>query len=448
MKEALAKAEAEIREESGGKGFELDPGQREAVELALGNSLCVITGGPGTGKSTILRVILKAQKHLGRSVVCAAPTGRAAKRINETTKVEASTCHKLLQYEGDTFRVNAENRFTQDCHVIDEFSMVDTRLCHSYVTAIKEGASLIIVGDVDQLPPVGPGQVLRDVIASGTVPVAYLRRVFRQEKGSAIAEAASRINRGEFPVRDDDPRNQGYFAKRVPKAEDISEQIVNIIQRSQKFDKLRDIQVLTARRKGPGGVDELNAAIKAVMNPAVEGDPNSVFFGHRAYTRGDRVMQTKNRYDKNVSNGEVGTIVSVGERERKDGKSKEPCFTVDFGGTVATYGRGDLQDVELAYAATVHKSQGCEFKVVIFACPDEHGWQLNRNLVYTALTRAKEWYCFVGSDAALRQAIDKTDANSRYTGLCQRLQMLRPAVVLPQEPDEEPAGQGLLAACP
>lgn len=449
VEDAMAKAEAEIRAEPKGKGFELDPGQRHAVRMALSNNLCVITGGPGTGKSTILRVILKAQKHLGRSVVCAAPTGRAAKRINETTGVEASTCHKLLQYEGDTFRVNAGNRFTQDCHVIDEFSMVDTRLCQSYVTAIKDGASLIIVGDVDQLPPVGPGQVLRDIIASGTVPVARLDRVFRQEKGSAIAEAAARINRGEFPVREDDPPATGYYAKQVNSAERISENVVNIITKSKKFDQLRDIQVLTSRRKGPGGVDELNGAIKDKLNPAREGHPDSVFFGPRAFTKGDRVMQTKNRYDKNVSNGEVGTIVSVGERERKDGKTKEPCFTVDFGGTAATYGRGDLQDIELAYAATVHKSQGCEFKVVIFACPEEHKWQLNRNLVYTALTRAKEWYCFVGSNVALQHAIDTTDANRRYTGLCQRLMALRPEVVLPSAPyDYEADARDLLPAGP
>ena len=433
---ALARAEdkvaREMREKKGIE-FRLDPGQRSAALLALSNNVCVITGGPGTGKSTLLRVLLMALKDLGRTVVCAAPTGRAAKRINETTGVEASTCHKMLKYEGDGFKVTESNPFDQDWFVVDEFSMVDTRLAHSFVTAIRLGSGLTIVGDVDQLPPVGPGQVLRDIIASGTVPVARLETVHRQVEGSAIAVAAMRINRGDHPCRSDDPPNMsGYYSREVKEAHDISDAVIQIMTKQKKYDSLRDIQVLTVKKKGDGGVEDLNRRIKEALNPVLD-DGNSIKLGFSSYTVGDRVMQNRNSYEKNVSNGEVGTVVSVGTRELKNKEGKRvPCFTVDFGAVTATYTMADHRDVDLAYAATVHKSQGCEFKVVIFAFHNSQAWNVKRNLVYTALTRAKEWYCFVGSDRALRGAIGAADDGTRHTGLCRKLLDARPHLKVPK----------------
>ena len=424
---AIAKAEVDM-------GLTLDESQRAAATMALTNNVCVITGGPGTGKSTTLKVVLNALRILKREVATAAPTGRAAKRVAEVTGEPASTCHRLLQFQngegGNQPSFDADNPFSENWFVVDEFSMVDVRLGHSFIQAIPDGAGLTIVGDVDQLPSVGPGQLLRDVIASGTVPTSRLTVVHRQGNDSGIVTAAHRINTGVYPLGDGERLNGfGMFKKSSARA--TIESVVDLVSKrlpERGIDPLKDIQVLTAQRRGEYGVHALNAAIKAAINPAFPDDGKSVTFGDRTYSVGDRVMQMRNDYMKSVFNGEVGTVCAVGMTAPKDdpdakkNAKPEPYFVVDFSGHEAVYKAGDLDDIEQAYAATVHKSQGCEFPVVIFVCPTAHFHMLNRNLFYTAVTRAKRLCMVVGDDDAVRRAVDTKDATIRHTGLRTMLQ--------------------------
>ena len=413
---AIARSEVEM-------GLTLDESQRAAATLALTNNVCIITGGPGTGKSTTLRVVLSALKILRRTVATAAPTGRAAKRVAEVTGEPASTCHRLLMFQaGDAPSFDADNPFKENWFVIDEFSMVDIRLGHSFVRAIPDGAGLTMVGDVDQLPSVGPGQILRDAIASGSVPVARLTVVHRQGADSGIVTAAHRINTGKYPLNEGERLN-GFGIFRKSTADATIGSVVDLVSRrlpEHGFDPLKDIQVLTAQRRGEYGVHALNAAIKASINPAFPEDGKSVTLGERTFSVGDRVMQMRNDYMKSVFNGEVGTVCAVGTTQPKedgDNSKPEPYFVVDFSGHEAIYKTRDVDDIEQAYAATVHKSQGCEFPVVIFVCPSAHFHMLNRNLFYTAVTRAKKLCMVVGDEAAVQKSVDTRDATIRHTGL-------------------------------
>lgn len=408
-------------------GLTLDDSQRAAATCALTNNVSVITGGPGTGKSTTLRVVLNALKILGRTVATAAPTGRAAKRVAEVTGEPASTCHRLLMFQGGEMgsapSFDADNPFKEDWFVIDEFSMVDIRLAHSFVQAIPDGAGLTIVGDVDQLPSVGPGQILRDIIAAESVPTSRLNVVHRQGADSGIVTAAHRINTGIYPLAEGERLN-GFGIFRKSTASATIQSVVDLVSRrlpEHGIDPLKDIQVLTAQRRGEYGVHALNAAIKAAINPAFPEDGKSVTLGDRTYSVGDRVMQMRNDYIKSVFNGEVGTVCQVGIAPPKedDGKNAkpEPYFIVDFSGHEAVYKARDMEDIEQAFAATVHKSQGCEFPVVIFVCPSAHHHMLNRNLFYTAVTRAKRLCMVVGDESAVQKSVDTRDATIRHTGL-------------------------------
>jgi exodeoxyribonuclease V alpha subunit len=402
-------------------GIRLDPSQRSAALLALCNPVSIITGGPGTGKSTTMRVVLWVLKDLGRDVVAAAPTGRAAKRLQEVTGVPASTCHRLLSFEDGDFAYGVDKPFKEDWFVVDECSMMDIPLGHSFVSAIKPNSGLTFVGDVDQLPSVGPGQVLRDLIASGAIPTARLDTVHRQQGDSGIITAARRINAGEYPVLPGE-KLAGFAVTVKEDPQQIVDQIVHFmcnVLPKHGLDPLQDIQVLTAMRKGTAGVADLNRAIKQALNPP-QGPGHTVTFNDIAYSKGDRVMQNRNNYAKEVYNGEIGTVVGVGQREGKNG-AMEDFIVVNFGQVEATYGRRDIDEIEQAYAATVHKSQGCEFPYVIIACPASQAHMLDRNLLYTAVTRAKKGCIIVGDPKAVARAVAAKDKNARYTGLAVRL---------------------------
>jgi exodeoxyribonuclease V alpha subunit len=395
-------------------------GQFEAALMALCNPVCIITGGPGTGKSTTQGVIVRALAELGRQVMLGAPTGRAAKRLSETSNQEARTLHRVLEYDVVTmgFRRDAVYPLVCDVLIVDEFSMVDVRMASSTLSAVKNGSSLIIVGDFDQLPSVGPGQVLRDMVESGVIPLVRLTRVRRQVAGSGIAIAAQRIKEGLAPEEE-----EGVSGFRVVEKSDdqVSEEVLNYLRYilpEEGFDPLRDVQVLASMRRGEAGVESLNQAIKATLNPAFD-DQYSVGMLGKVFSVHDRVMQTKNDYRRGVNNGEVGTVVVVGYDipERK----KSPFLNVDFGGSMIRYIPEDVEHLSLAYAVTVHKSQGCEFPVVIIVAPTEHSFMLNRNLLYTGITRAKTECVLIGSKKTIARAAEKEGAIFRHTGLLYRL---------------------------
>jgi len=400
--EAITRAEREI-----GKALDRDGGQFEAAMLALTNPVVIITGGPGTGKSTTQKIIVTALSYHEKKVELAAPTGRAAKRLSEASGQPARTIHRLLEFSpvlGD-FAFN------------EEVSMVDIRLMASQVRALPPDCCLLLVGDYDQLPSVGPGQVLRDLIASGLIPVARLTKVHRTAEGSGIAIAAKRINGGLTPMDPDSPM-RGFRIVECSDAAIVS-QVVDIVRfelPEMGFDPMRDVQVLAAMRKGDAGVTALNIALKAALNPALE-DENTVSMIGRQFTVGDRVMQLRNDYGKGVYNGEVGTVTAVGAEP-----DRTPFMTVDFSGVEARYKPEEVaQDIEYAFAGTVHKSQGGEFPVVIFVAPHDHRRMLTRNLVYTGVTRARTECVMVGTRSVIDHAVTLSDSFRRHTGLQVRL---------------------------
>jgi exodeoxyribonuclease V alpha subunit len=413
-------------------GVTRDESQVEAALMAVMNPVAIITGGPGTGKSTTQRIIVAALEKLGKSVVLAAPTGRAAKRLAEVTGKEASTCHRLLSFSAEKgdFLFDRTNPFPQNRFIVDEFSMIDVRLGSSFLDAIKDRAGITIVGDVDQLPSVGAGQVLKDMIDSGAVPVARLRTIHRQSGDSGIVVAAQRINSGIKPI-DDAEKLDGFYMKANFGAfeqgeHDMVRDVVDFMARrlpNSGFNPVDDIQVLSSKKKGPAGVANLNVMLKAALNPGTEAN-TVVFKGSTSqelrYSVGDRVMHVRNDYVKKVYNGEVGIIVDNGVRQREDGK-QEAYIKVDYSGHAAYYAQEDSGDITMAWACTVHKSQGCEFPVVIFACPDSHRHMLNRNLFYTAVTRAKKVCIVIGNDGAILKAVKTENQDTRGTGLAKRL---------------------------
>lgn len=412
-------------------GVKRDESQVEAAMMAVMNPVAIITGGPGTGKSTTQRIIVAALEKLGKSVVLAAPTGRASKRLAEVTGKEASTCHRLLSFSAEKgdFLFDRSNPFPQNRFIVDEFSMIDVRLGSSFLDAVKDRAGITIVGDVDQLPSVGAGQVLKDLIDSGAIPVTRLRTIHRQAGDSGIVVAAQRINSGVIPIEEGEKLDGFYMKVNFPQygsEEDMVRDVVDFMSRrlpNSGFNPVDDIQVLASQKKGPTGVAHLNEMLKAALNP---GTPeNTVTFkggptGELSYSVGDRIMHTRNDYAKKVYNGEVGIIVDTGMRTREDGK-QEAYIKVDYSGHAAYYAQEDSSDITMAWASTVHKSQGCEFPVVIFVCPSAHRRMLNRNLFYTAVTRAKKVCIVIGNGTAVMHAVKTEDLDKRGTGLAKRL---------------------------
>ncbi|MBY3433358.1 AAA family ATPase [Rhizobium laguerreae] len=411
-------------------GVKRDESQVEAALMAVMNPVAIITGGPGTGKSTTQRIIVVALEKLGKSVVLAAPTGRAAKRLAEVTGKEASTCHRLLSFSAEKgdFLFDRTNPFPQNRFIVDEFSMIDVRLGSSFLDAIKDRAGITIVGDVDQLPSVGAGQVLKDMIDSGAIPVARLRTIHRQSGDSGIVVAAQRINTGNLPIEQGE-KLDGFYMKggfsQFDADEEMVRDVVDFMSRrlpNSGFNPVDDIQVLASQKKGPTGVENLNVMLKEALNPGTPA--NTVVFkavsGEVRYSVGDRIMHTRNDYVKKVYNGEVGIVVDTGVRQREDGK-QEAFIKADYSGHFAYYAQEDSGDITMAWASTVHKSQGCEFPVVIFVCPSAHRRMLNRNLFYTAVTRAKKVCIVIGNDSAVQHAVKTEDLDKRGTGLAKRL---------------------------
>jgi exodeoxyribonuclease V alpha subunit len=390
----------------------LSPEQREAVAKAVDSKVLVVTGGPGTGKTTIVRSLLDILEKKGLHIELAAPTGRAAKRMEAATGREARTIHRLLEFspkEGGFLR-NAENPLDLDLLVVDECSMVDISLAHQLLSALPASARLFLVGDVDQLPSVGPGNVLMDIIASETVPTVWLKTIFRQAEESGIITNAHRINRGLYPEFN---TTDFFFVERKDPTralETVVELVAERIPERYAMDPLRDIQVLAPMHRGDAGVSALNAALQERLNPAGQPVPRRVF---RA---GDKVMQLRNNYELDVYNGDVGVVQGIDEEAQE--------VRVAFDDRIVVYPLEELDDVGLAYAATVHKSQGSEYRAVVIPLLTQHYLMLQRNVLYTAVTRGKELVVLVGEPKALRRAIQNTEQTRRHTRLAERLRGL------------------------
>ena len=407
--------------------FELAPEQKEAVKKAMQEKLLVITGGPGTGKTTITKVILDQWEKAGFKVLLASPTGRAAKRLAEATGHSAKTIHRLLEYgfgpTGMGFQRNESNKLRADALVLDEFSMVDIWLMDNLLRAVDENTRLLFIGDCDQLPAVGPGNVLRDIIDSGKIPVVKLTKVFRQKNQSQIVLNAHRINEGYFPEID----NNGDFVFMERKApEEISSLIVELVaDRLPKYVRKRynmtidfdTIQVLTPMRKSETGVDNLNKLLQKRLNPS--GKKNEIQIGHRLYREQDKVMQIKNNYQKDVYNGDIGKIYRIDPED----KVVDVLFTDETGDRYVRYEEDELDELTLAYAISVHKSQGSEYPVVVMPVTTQHYVLLQRNLLYTGITRAKRLVVLVGSKQALFLGIKNNNTAQRYSYLAERIRM-------------------------
>jgi len=430
--------EDEVREVEAETGIILSPQQRKAVEEALKNSVLVITGGPGTGKTTIINTIIKLMRKRNYSIALAAPTGRASKRMSEMTGKEAKTLHRLLEIE--YLEEGSEQQFLRDefypldydLIIIDETSMVDILLMNSLLKAIVPGTRLILVGDVDQLPSVGPGNVLKDIIESGVVKVVKLTEIFRQAQESMIVVNAHRINRGEYPelnVKDKD----FYFMARNT-ASDIVNTVIELCKKRLPefygYHSVYDIQVLTPMRKSPVGVLNLNTELQKALNPC-DKNKREKTFRDIIYREGDKVMQIKNNYNirwtkingaqeeetgTGVFNGDVGYIETIDEEEN--------TLTVLFDDDRRVkYDYNQLDELELAYAITVHKSQGSEFPVVVMPVFPGAPMLMSRNLFYTAVTRAKKLVVLVGMESVIKTMVDNNRETTRYSGLRKKLEM-------------------------
>jgi exodeoxyribonuclease V alpha subunit len=393
----------------------LAPRQREALSAALADRVVVVTGGPGTGKTTLVRGVVQILTQKSQAVLLAAPTGRAAKRLKETAGVNARTIHRLLEFNPRTssFSRNRDNPLEADVVVLDEVSMLDVELAAHLVRAVPETCRLVLVGDSDQLPSVGPGNVLADLISSGMVRVVRLVDIFRQADRSLIVENAHRINRGRMPTSGtSDDLSDFYFVARDDPAEAANLAIEFVTRRiPQRFglDPLDHIQLLSPMHRGELGVTNLNERLQALLAP--EGD--EVVVGSRSFRHGDKVMQTRNNYDLDIFNGDIGRVVSVNTEERE--------LVVLFDGRRVVIETGDLEDLVPAYACTIHKSQGSEYPAVVIVLHHQHHVMLQRNLLYTAVTRGRKLVVIVGSRRALGRAVRNATVRERYTMLAERL---------------------------
>jgi exodeoxyribonuclease V alpha subunit len=384
------------------------------LKTVLTNRAVVITGGPGVGKTTLMKSILLILNAKGVKCLVCAPTGRAAKRLTETTGMEAKTIHRLLEIDPNTGRFTRNESNTLACGllVVDETSMVDVPLMHSLVRAVPNRAGLILVGDVDQLPSVGPGTVLNDLIESGVVPTVRLTEVFRQAAGSQIIQNAHRIRRGQMPeIREADPSKDFHFVER-DEPEKIVATLIKVVQERIperfRFDPIRDVQVLCPMNRGSLGVRELNTALQKMLNPVQAGEPSVERFGWRFQMR-DKVIQTENDCDKEVLNGDIGTMESIDPVEHQ--------VTIRFDDRVVKYDFGELDGVSLAYAVTIHKSQRSEFPAVVIPLATQHYMLLQRNLIYTGITRGKKLVVVIGQKKALSIAVHNDRPQRRYSGL-------------------------------
>lgn len=401
------------------RNMHLTERQREAVQMAYSKKVSILTGGPGTGKSTSIRALLMLLRNRKVDFALAAPTGRAAKRLAEATGVQAKTLHRLLEYapHDNTYQRNEENPLPYQFVIVDEFSMVDILLFYHLLKALPKDAHLLLVGDADQLPSVGPGNVLRDLLRCETIPTVRLTELFRQAQQSKIIVNAHRINAGQMPSLKSEATSDFFFVTEDDpfKAQRL---LLDLVQRRlparYKLNPLTDIQVLAPMYKGPLGVTILNEELQARLNPASQAQ---VEWGGRTIRAGDKVMQVRNNYDKGVFNGDVGWVRGI----NRDDSYLNVEFLEEAGPMLVKYEFHELDELMLAYAVTVHKSQGSEYPAIVVPLTTSHAMLLQRNLLYTAITRAKRLCVLVGQPRALEIAVRNDRVAQRNTALAERL---------------------------
>lgn len=384
--------------------------QIDAITHSLLHKLLIITGGPGTGKTTALKGIISAYKQLDKTIMLAAPTGRASKRMSEVIGIKASTIHRLLEYNPSEMIFQRNEHYPLECDllIIDEVSMIDILLFYSLMRAVTDQTTVVLVGDVDQLPSVGAGNVLKDLITADIIPTVKLTKIFRQAEESKIIVNAHKINEGLMPVIKNDESSDFFF---IPENDDarIPDLIIDLckhrLPNKYGFDPMQDIQVITPMYKGDVGANNINMQLQSALNY----ETNHFSRGEKKYKAGDKVMQLKNNYTKEVFNGDIGFIHSYNNREGS--------VDIDFGGKIIQYESADLDEITLAYSITVHKSQGSEYPCVIMPLSTSHYIMLQRNLLYTAVTRASRLLVLIGSQKALAIAVNNKRSQNRYTSL-------------------------------
>jgi exodeoxyribonuclease V alpha subunit len=420
VEEDIARVRTWLQRFSQSRKVELAPQQQEAVEMAAYSPVSILTGGPGTGKTFSVRTIVELWKAMGKSIALAAPTGRAAQRLTEMTGLEAKTIHRLLEFDPRSmgFKRDMKNPLPQKAIIVDEASMLDLFLAYSLIKAVPDDGQILFVGDIDQLPSVGPGKILADLINSGRIPVVRLTQVFRQAQSSAIIRSAHQINRGQYPSIEPISENptadclwHGGGHQPEHGVQVISELVGDFIP-SLGFNPQFDVQVLSPMSRGLVGTRNLNKVLQHLINPP---SPEKVEIarGEMVFRMGDRIIQLTNDYQREVFNGDVGFISKIDTEEQE--------VIVQYAEREVTYDYADLNEIALAWSVTIHKSQGSEYPVVIMPLYTQHYMMLSRNLIYTGLTRAKKLAIIVGSKKAIGMAVRSVNQKERYTQLQQRL---------------------------
>ncbi|ANU23556.1 ATP-dependent RecD-like DNA helicase [Planococcus donghaensis] len=426
VRKALGEAEERL-------GVNYAETQIDAIESSINSSVMILTGGPGTGKTTVVRGLVEiyaelhglsldpkeyAKKQEPFPIILAAPTGRAAKRLSESTELPAMTIHRLLGFNGQEKDEETEKEIEGKLIIIDEMSMVDTWLAHQLLKAVPEDAQLIFVGDQDQLPPVGPGQVLRDLLESKRIPTVELTDIYRQSSGSSIIELAHQMKNGQLPEDITAKTSDRSFIKAG--ADQIPMVVEKVVKSAlSKGHSIRDIQVLAPMYKGPAGIDALNRLIQEMVNPNPDGKRKELVFGDITYRIGDKILQLVNQPESNVFNGDMGEVVAI--MKAKETVEKQDMLVASFDGIEVTYERSDLNQLTLAYCCSIHKSQGSEFPTVIMPIVRGYMKMLRRNLLYTGITRSKDFLVLCGDPGAFRYGVERTDDTQRMTTLQSRL---------------------------